>query len=61
MPQFALGGPDDVSSEGRWLPSTASDQMSATLAAWIGVSAGDLAGLFPNLANFAQPNLGYFG
>jgi hypothetical protein len=61
MPQPVLGGPDDVSSEGRWLPSTASDQMSATLSAWMGVSPGDLAGLFPHLANFARPNLGYFG
>lgn len=61
MPQLVLGGPDDVSSEGRWLPTTAVDQMSATLASWFGVSAADLPAMFPQLANFTQRNLGYFG
>ncbi|MBL8276802.1 MAG: DUF1501 domain-containing protein [Pelomonas sp.] len=60
MPQLVLGGPDDVSSEGRWLPTTSVDQMSATLASWFGVGAGDLPGLFPHLANFPVRNLGYF-
>jgi hypothetical protein len=61
MPQLVLGGPDDVTSEGRWLPTTAVDQMSATLASWFGVGGGDLPGLFPHLANFPVKNLGYFG
>ena len=61
MPQTVLGGPDDVSSEGRWLPSTSVDQMSATLASWFGVGASDLGTLFPHLANFPVKNLGYFG
>jgi uncharacterized protein (DUF1501 family) len=61
MPQLLLGGPDDVSSEGRWLPTTSVDQMGATLAAWLGVGAADLSRVFPQLGNFAQRNLGYFG
>lgn len=61
MPQLVLGGPDDMSDEGRWLPTTAVDQMSATLASWFGVGAADLAGVFPHLANFSVKNLGYFG
>ena len=61
MPQLVLGGPDDVSSEGRWLPTTSVDQMSATLAGWLGVGAGDLAGVFPHLGNFGRSNMGYFG
>lgn len=61
MPQLVLGGPDDMAEEGRWLPTTAVDQMSATLASWFGVGAGDLGSVFPNLANFSQRNLGYFG
>jgi uncharacterized protein (DUF1501 family) len=61
MPQLVLGGPDDVSDEGRWLPTTAVDQMSATLASWFGVGAADLAAVFPHLANFQVRNLGYFG
>jgi uncharacterized protein (DUF1501 family) len=61
MPQLVLGGPDDVSKEGRWLPTTAVDQMAATLASWFGVAAGDLAQVFPQLGQFGQRNLGYFG
>ena len=61
MPQLLLGGPDDVSDEGRWLPSTAVDQMSASLASWFGVAAADLGALFPHLANFNQPGPAYFG
>jgi len=61
MPETVLGGPDDMSGEGRWLPTTSVDQMSATLAAWFGVSAVDLGTVFPHLANFSVKNLGYFG
>ncbi len=61
MPQLILGGPNDVSDEGRWLPTTAVDQMSATLATWLGVSATDLPALFPNLKNFTKPSPRYFG
>ncbi|MBL0148876.1 MAG: DUF1501 domain-containing protein [Ideonella sp.] len=61
MPQLVLGGPDDVSSEGRWLPTTSVDQMGATLAGWLGVSPADMTRVFPLLGNFSQRNLGYFG
>lgn len=61
MPQLVLGGPDDMSGEGRWLPTTSVDQMSATLASWFGVGAADLGTVFPHLANFSVNNLGYFG
>ena len=61
MPQLVLGGPDDVSSEGRWLPTTSVDQMSATLASWFGVAPADLGSVFPHLANFTTRNMGYFG
>ena len=61
FPQLVLGGSDDVTGEGRWLPSTSVEQMGATLASWYGVSAGDLTTVFPNLGAFAGRNMGYFG
>lgn len=61
MPVQALGGPDDATSEGRWIPTTALDQFGATLASWFGVQPGDLASIFPNIQNFSQTNLGFLG
>lgn len=59
FPSLALGGPDDVSDEGRLLPSTSVDQYAATLASWFGASNADLGLIFPNLSRFATPNLGF--
>ncbi len=59
FPQFALSGPEDSSSSGRWIPSTSIDQYGATMASWFGVPPGDLAAVFPNLPNFATQNLGF--
>lgn len=61
FPQHVLGGPDDVSSEGRWLPTTSVDQYGATLARWFGVSDADLGTIFPNLQQFPTRNLGFLG
>lgn len=61
MPDLTLGGADDVTSEGRWLPTTSVEQMGATLATWLGVSAADLPAIFPNLGNFGLKTMGYFG
>jgi uncharacterized protein (DUF1501 family) len=59
LPQFALGGPEDSSSTGRWIPSTSIDQYGATMASWFGVPTGDLPSVFPNLNNFTTQNLGF--
>jgi uncharacterized protein (DUF1501 family) len=60
FPALTVGGPDDTST-GRWIPTTAVDQFAATLAAWFGLDSGSLATVFPNLARFAAPSLGFLG
>ena len=52
---------DDQVGQGRLLPSTSVDQYAATLARWFGVSAAEMPGIFPNVANFATGNLGFMG
>jgi uncharacterized protein (DUF1501 family) len=51
----------DLLSNGAMLPSTSVDQLGATLGRWFGLSDGQLADIFPNLANFnaGVRNLGF--
>jgi uncharacterized protein (DUF1501 family) len=52
LPTFAINGPDDTGL-GRWIPSIAVDQYSATLAKWFGVEPGStMTDIFPNLTRF---------
>jgi uncharacterized protein (DUF1501 family) len=60
-PTLTPGGPDDVGSNGRWIPTTSVDQYAATLASWFGVAASDLPSIFPNLANFQTASLSFLG
>jgi uncharacterized protein (DUF1501 family) len=60
FPNLALGGPDDATGQGRWVPTTSLDQYAATLAQWFGVAATDLPTIFPNLGNFTSPTLNFF-
>ena len=57
--QHAVNGPDDT-GQGRWIPTTSVDEMSATLATWFGVSASDLPSVLPNIGRFQHPDLGFF-
>ncbi len=62
MPTLSIGGPDDFGpGRGQIIPTTATDQYAATLAAWFGVPAASLPGLFPNLNNFTTPTLSFLG
>ena len=59
FPDQTLGGPDDLSTNGRWIPTTSVDQYAATLASWLGVSASQLPLVVPNLGRFPTSNLGF--
>lgn len=59
FPSLVLGGADDADERGRFIPTTSVDQYAATIAAWMGVSGADLAGIFPNLRNFSTPLLNF--
>lgn len=61
FPTLALAGPDDFSTEGRWIPTTSTDQVVSTLALWFGVAPGDLAAVVPNLGRFGAADLGFLG
>ena len=57
LPAVSVNGPDDV-GQGRLLPTTAVDQLAATLATWMGVSDSNLALVAPNIGNYSVRNLG---
>jgi len=59
-PTLALAGPDDATSEGRWIPTTAVDEYGATLARWFGVDSASLPTVFPNLGRFSTSDVGIF-
>jgi uncharacterized protein (DUF1501 family) len=59
-PTLALAGPDDASTEGRWIPTVSVDQYGATLARWFGVIPARMPQVFPNLGNFDLADLGFF-
>lgn len=61
LPVFTPGGPSDVGSNGRWIPTIAIDQYRAILAKWFGVPATNFAGIFPNLTNLATLPLPFLG
>jgi uncharacterized protein (DUF1501 family) len=58
-PVLGSSGPDDV-GQGRMLPTMAVDQLAATLATWMGVSATDLNTVVPSIGNYSTRNLGIF-
>ena len=57
--RVARGRAVDTDTRGRWIPTVSVEQYAATLAHWYGVSAGDIATVFPNIGRFSTPNLGF--
>jgi len=60
MPQISLDSVDTVNNS-RFVPTTSVEQYSATLARWFGLSDSELNSVFPNLGNFATPDVGFMG
>ena len=52
LPDVTLDGADDHSAKGRIIPTTAQDQLNATLCQWFGVDDALMPTIFPNLSNF---------
>jgi uncharacterized protein (DUF1501 family) len=61
MPDQTLGGPDDMGNQGRFIPTTAVDQVASTLALCFGVGTDGLDYVAPNIARFAVDDLGRMG
>jgi uncharacterized protein (DUF1501 family) len=59
FPEMALGGPQDATGAGVWIPTTSRDQYAATLAKWAGIPYRDLPVLSARLKGFASPTLGF--
>jgi uncharacterized protein (DUF1501 family) len=58
LPTFAINGPDDTGL-GRWIPTIAVDQFSATLAKWFGLDTSSISSVFPNLSRFSSSDIGF--
>ncbi|MES9990944.1 MAG: DUF1501 domain-containing protein [Candidatus Thiodiazotropha sp.] len=52
LPDLQLGGDSDHGDKGRYIPTTAQDQVNAAIARWFGVDDTLMRSLFPNLVNF---------
>ncbi len=59
FPSPLLGGPDDgdIQSNGRHVPTIATDQMGAALMQWLGLEPARFNEAFPWLANFSQKTI----
>lgn len=55
FPALALGGADDATSAGRWIPTTSLDQYAGTLVNWFGVPKADFANDLPPSAELLEP------
>lgn len=63
-PLMNINADDDSSmdwsfSRGQYIPTTATDQMMATLSRWMGANNDDLNFIFPYLSNFSESDLGF--
>lgn len=60
-PDPTLGGADDISAEGRFLPTMAQEEYLGAILKWHGVADGDLAYVVPNWATWSTNGRGPIG
>jgi uncharacterized protein (DUF1501 family) len=46
------GGMDCTGNRGRWIPTTSTDQVFASISKWFGVNDGDIGTILPNFTRF---------
>ncbi len=61
MPSLRANNNPDDTGYGQIIPTTSLDQYAATMAAWFGLAASDIADIFPALHRFDSPNLRFLG
>ncbi len=61
LPSADVGSESYTKSRGRLIPSVSIEQYASTIGSWFGLTNSELAGIFPNLGNFNQSNLGFLG
>lgn len=59
LTDLVVKGGQDSGGNGSWIPGIAVDQVGGTLGKWLGMPGTDIAQVFPNLANFSTPDLGF--
>ena len=59
FPNLSVGGPNDSGNNGIWVPTTSVDQYAASMARWFGLAPTEIATVFPSLAKFGTPDLGF--
>jgi uncharacterized protein (DUF1501 family) len=52
-PDMVFGGNEDVSNDGRWIPSIATEEYIGAVARWAGVAEADMPYVFPNWATWS--------
>ena len=54
MPELTLGGSSDLNGQGIWVPTQSVTQMTAAIGKWLGLTAPQVADVFPDLQNFSS-------
>jgi uncharacterized protein (DUF1501 family) len=59
LPDFDIGGSQDYTGQGVWIPTIATQQVAANVATWLGLNSSQIANIFPNLASFSATPISF--